>query len=519
LIDSKVTYSKASKGTVYLVGAGPGDPGLLTLRGKDLIQNCDTLVYDYLVHPVVLNFPGKDCERIYVGKKAGNHSKSQEAIQALLLEKANEGKCVVRLKGGDPYLFGRGSEEAFFLKENGIAFEVVPGITAAIGAAAYSGTPLTQRNASSTLVMVTGHEDPEKPETMVDWDNLPHANTTLCVYMGVSRLDAIVERLQKAGYADSIPVACVEWATLGRQRVCRGDLGTIIMIANDFGLKAPAIIIIGENAGMGDQLSWFESKPLQGRRLVVTRSQGQASELSEQLELLGAEVIGLPLISIEKNVDKQTAADIFAEIATYDWLVFSSPNGVRFFFETFFEKFDDIRSLGFLRIAAVGKSTAKEIKKFYVTTDLIPDEANASSLADALVATDSLDSAKVLLISGNLGRDILTKKLEEARAIVDRFEVYKTEATELAENPTAKLFREQGADAILFTSSSGVKSFVDQAKDLILEADAVRPKSISIGPITSASMVQQGMPMNFQAKEASLESLVETVVENFGKTE
>ena len=270
---------------------------------------------------------------------------------------------------------------------------------------------------------------------------------------------------------------------------------------------------------MGDELSWFESKPLQGRRLVVTRSQGQASELSEQLELLGAEVIGLPLISIEKNVDKQTAADIFAEIATYDWLVFSSPNGVRFFFETFFEKFDDIRSLGFLRIAAVGKSTAKEIKKFYVTTDLIPDEANASSLADALVATDSLDSAKVLLISGNLGRDILTKKLEEARAIVDRFEVYKTEATELAENPTAKLFREQGADAILFTSSSGVKSFVDQAKDLILEADAVRPKSISIGPITSASMVQQGMPMNFQAKEASLESLVETVVENFGKTE
>ena len=516
---SKVTYSTASKGTVYLVGAGPGDPGLLTIRGKDLIQNCDTLVYDYLVHPVVLNFPRKDCEQIYVGKKAGNHSKSQEAIQALLLEKANEGKHVVRLKGGDPYLFGRGSEEALFLKEKGVPFEVVPGITAAIGAASYSGTPLTQRNTSSTLVLVTGHEDPEKPETMVDWDNLPKSNSTLCIYMGVSRLDAIVGRLQKAGYADSIPVACVEWATLGRQRVCRGILGTICADTDVFGLKAPAIIIIGENAGMGDELSWFESKPLQGRRLVVTRSQGQASELSEQLELLGAEVIGLPLISIEKNVDEETASDIFAEIASYDWLVFSSPNGVRFFFETFFEKFDDIRSLGFLRIAAVGKSTAKEIKKFYVTTDLIPDEANASSLADALVATDSLDSAKVLLISGNLGRDILTTKLEEARAIVDRFEVYKTEATELSENPTAKLFREQGADAILFTSSSGVKSFVDQAKDLVLEADAVRPKSISIGPITSASMVQQGMPMNFQAKEASLESLVETIVENFGKTE
>ncbi len=507
------------KGAVYLVGAGPGDPGLLTLRGKELIQNCDTLVYDYLVHPVVLNLPGKNCERIYVGKKAGDHSMTQDAIQALLVEKANEGKRVVRLKGGDPYLFGRGSEEAFFLKKNGIPFEVVPGITAAIGAAAYSGTPLTQRNTSSTLVMVTGHEDPEKPETMVDWDKLPNLNATLCVYMGVSRLEAIVDRLGKAGYAESMPVACVEWATLGRQRVCRGVLGDICPRAERFGLKAPAIIIIGENAGMGDELSWFESKPLQGRRLVVTRSQGQASELSEQLEQLGAEVIGLPLISIEKSVDEQTANDIFAEIASYDWLVFSSPNGVRFFFEAFFEKFDDIRSLGFLRIAAVGKSTAKEIKKFYVTTDLIPEEANADSLAEALVATDSLDSSKVLLISGNLGRDVLTRKLEEARAIVDRFEVYRTEATDLSENPTAKLFREQGADAILFTSSSGVKSFVDQAKDLVLEKGAVRPKSISIGPITSASMVQQGMPMNFQAKEASLESLVATVVANFGKTE
>lgn len=507
------------KGTVYLVGAGPGDPGLLTLRGKALIQKCDTLVYDYLVHPVVLSFPRKDCEQIYVGKKAGNHSKSQEAIQALLVEKASEGKCVVRLKGGDPYLFGRGSEEASFLKAQGIAFEVVPGITAAVGAAAYSGTPLTQRNTSSTLVMVTGHEDPAKPETLVDWDNLPKSNVTLCIYMGVSRLNAIVDRLEKAGYAESMPVVCVEWATLGRQRICRGILGTICSVAEDFGLKAPSIIIIGENAGMGDELSWFESKPLQGRRLVVTRSQGQASELSEQLELLGAEVIGLPLISIEKNVDEQTSADVFAEIASYDWLVFSSPNGVRYFFEAFFEKFEDIRSLGFIRIAAVGKSTAKEIKKFYVTTDLIPDEANADSLADALVATDSLDSSKVLLVSGNLGRDVLTRKLEEARAIVDRFEVYRTEATDLSENATAKLFREQGADAILFTSSSGVKSFVDQAKDLVLEKGAVRPKAISIGPITSASMVQQGMPMNFQAKEASLEGLVKTVVENFGKTE
>lgn len=505
------------RGCVYLVGAGPGNPGLITVRGKELIESCDTLVYDSLVHPAVLALPSEKCEQVFVGKKSGCHSVPQSKIQALLVEKAKEGKQVVRLKGGDPFIFGRGSEEARHLRSEGIDFEIVPGITAAIGAGAYSGTPLTERNTSSTLVIVTGHEDPEKGGASVDWASLPQKDSTLCIYMGVSRIESIVDGLRKAGFPDEIPVACIEWATLGRQRVCRSKLGTLCEDAKAFRLKSPAVIIMGENAEMGDEISWFESKPLQGRRFVVTRSRGQASELSEKLELLGAEVIGLPLISISKSVDEQTRDDVFAELASYDWLVFSSPNGVRFFFEALFEKFDDIRSLGFIRIAAVGKSTANEIKKFYVTTDLIPDEANAESLAEALVATDSLDSAKVLLVTGNLGRDVLTQKLEEARAIVDRFEVYRTEPTDLSGNPAAKVFREQGADAILFTSSSGVKSFVDQAKDLILQEGATRPKSISIGPITSASMEKLGMPMNFQAKEASLDSLVEVVVENFGR--
>ncbi len=505
------------EGSVYLVGAGPGNPGLVTVRAKELIERCDTLVYDSLVHPTVLSWPRADCEQIYVGKKAGRHSMPQNEIQKLLVAKAKEGNQVVRLKGGDPFVFGRGSEEALALDAAGIEFEVVPGVTAALGAGAFSGTPLTQRDHNSTLVIVTGHEDPDKSESSVDWANLPRENCTLCVYMGVSRLESIAQNLIDAGFDPAIPVACVEWATLGHQRVCRADLGTIRQEAKQFGLKSPAIIIIGENAAMGEKISWFESKPLQGRRFVVTRSQGQASELSGKLERLGAEVIGLPLISITRNIDEATKEDVFAEIASYDWLVFSSPNGVRYFFEAFFETFDDIRSLGFIRIAAVGRSTAKEIKKFYVTTDLIPDEANADSLAEALVATDSLDSANVLLVSGNLGRDVLTVKLEEARAIVDRFEVYKTEATDLSNDPAAKEFRESGADGILFTSSSGVKSFVDQAKDLQLAEDALRPQSVSIGPITSACMTQQGMPVNHQAKEASLDSLVEAVVANFGK--
>ncbi len=505
------------KGIVYLVGAGPGNPELLTVRAKQLIETAEVLVYDYLVHPAFVHLLPEDCEQVCVGKRKGFHSKKQEEIQEILLAKASEGKRVVRLKGGDPFIFGRGGEEAMALAEAGIPFEVVPGITSAMGASAFSGIPLTNRGTNATLVFVTGHEDPEKMDTTVDWGNLPKENSTICIYMGVANIQRIANSLAEGGFSEETPVACVEWATMRHQRICRGKLGTISETTKAFGLKAPAIIIVGETAAMGEELSWFEKKPLQGRKLVVTRSRGQASELSSMLEKLGAEVIGLPLITITGNVNPQTAEDVFSEIASYDWLVFSSPNGVRYFFEAFFKRFEDIRSLGFLRIAAVGKSTAKEIKKYFVSTDLIPEQANAESLAEALVATDSLDSAKVLVVAGNLGRDVLLDKLEEARAIVDRFEVYKTEQTDLSENPAAKMFREQGADGILFTSSSGVRSFIDQAKHLQLGGDALRPKTISIGPITSATMKQIGMPVDLESKEASLESLVDAVVKRFGK--
>ena len=506
-----------SKGIVYLVGAGPGNPDLLTVRAKELIEQADALVYDYLVHPAFIHLLREGCERIYVGKKAGFHSKSQQEIQDILLRLARQGKKVVRLKGGDPYLFGRGSEEAAALARSDIEFEVVPGITAAMGAAAYSGTPLTARNSNATVVFVTGHEDPTKEESMVDWSGMPKRNATICIYMGVGNLGRIAENMLKGGFAPEAPVACVEWATMGHQRVCRGVLGSIVETAQAFGLKAPAVVIVGENAAMNEDISWFEKKPLQGRRLVVTRSQGQASELSSKLEKLGAEVIGLPLIEISRSIDSRTRDDVFAEIASYDWLVFSSPNGVRYFFEAFFETFSDIRSLGFLRIAAVGASTAKEIQKFFVAPDLIPPEANAESLAEELVKTDSLDSAKVLVVSGNIGREILVEKLSEARAIVDRFEVYKTEMTDLSDHPAAKMFREQGADAILFTSSSGVRSFAQQAKYLQMAEGALRPKTISIGKITSATMKEIGMPVDAQANEASLDGLVEAVLKRFGK--
>jgi len=505
------------EGIVRLIGAGPGNPGLLTVRAKELLERCQALVFDSLIHPAVLALASPDCELIYVGKQSGGLAVQQRSIQEILVEKAREGKEIVRLKGGDPFVFGRGGEEALFLKENGVAFEVIPGVTAALGAAAYSGTPITQRGVNSTVVFVTGHEDPEKEVSMVDWHGLPRRNATLCIYMGVGNLEPIVGKLMEAGFDPDMPVVCVEWATLGRQRICRSRLNTVVEDAEGFWLNSPAVILVGENAVMGEKISWFEEKPLQGRRFVVTRSKGQASELSEMLEKRGAEVLGLPLISITKHVDEDTMDDVFAGIASYDWIVFSSPNGVRYFFEAFFETFDDIRSLGFLKIAAVGKATAEEIKRYYVSTDLIPKEANAESLAEALVGTGSLDSAKVLIVTGNLGREVLSSKLEEARAIVDRFEVYKTAPTDLSGDPAAKEFRVRGADAIIFTSSSGVQSFVDQAKDLVLEDGADRPKTVSIGPITTSTMSKLGMPIDYQAKEASLESLVEIIEQQFGK--
>jgi len=402
------------EGIVRLIGAGPGNPGLLTVRAKELLERCQALVFDSLIHPAVLALASPDCELIYVGKQSGGLAVQQRSIQEILVEKAREGKEIVRLKGGDPFVFGRGGEEALFLKENGVAFEVIPGVTAALGAAAYSGTPITQRGVNSTVVFVTGHEDPEKEVSMVDWHGLPRRNATLCIYMGVGNLEPIVGKLMEAGFDPDMPVVCVEWATLGRQRICRSRLNTVVEDAEGFCLNSPAVILVGENAVMGEKISWFEEKPLQGRRFVVTRSKGQASELSEMLEKRGAEVLGLPLISITKHVDEDTMDDVFAGIASYDWIVFSSPNGVRYFFEAFFETFDDIRSLGFLKIAAVGKATAEEIKRYYVSTDLIPKEANAESLAEALVGTGSLDSAKVLIVTGNLGREVLSSKLEEA---------------------------------------------------------------------------------------------------------
>lgn len=507
-----------NNGIVYLVGAGPGDLGLVTFRARELISTADVLVYDYLVHPELVKWCRPECEVIYVGKKAGFHSVPQEQIEQILVERARAGRRVVRLKGGDPFVFGRGGEEARTLAGHGIPFEVVPGVTAALAAGAYAGIPLTHRNSNSAVLLLTGHEDVEKQQLMLDWRAYGALkNTTLAIYMGMGRLRQIMEELQAGGLASDTPAAVVQWASLGRQRSVVATVSTLADRVTEAGLSSPAIIFVGETVRQHETIDWFERLPLFGRRIAITRTRDQNSELREKLEALGAEVLELPLINVSKDVDKHALVEILTEFGGYDWIVFTSANGVRFFFEEFFKGFDDVRSLGLLRFACVGKATAREIEKYHIKVECMPDTATGESLADALIATGSLDSAKVIVVTGNLNRDILVKKLEAARAIVDRLPLYKTERTHLAEDPVADDFRQHGADAILFASSSAVQSYVKHADELQLASGARRPLAGSIGEKTSETMEENGIAVDFEAYKPSLDSLIAAMQGRFGK--
>ncbi len=498
-----------SQGIVHLVGAGPGEPGLVTCRARELIALADVLVHDHLVHPDLLKWCRPECEIVYAGKTAGCHSLPQAEIESLLVKHAQAGKTVVRLKGGDPLIFGRGGEEAQALAKARVAFEIVPGVTAALAAGAYAGIPLTQRHTSPALIFLTGHEDPAKPGPQVDWrayGALKHA--TLAIYMGMGHLRHILAELVAGGLAPATPAAVVQWASLGRQRTVAGTAATLAGLVEKAGLAAPAIIFVGEVVKNHEAIDWFEHLPLYGRRVAITRTRDQNSELRDQLEARGAEVLELPLIRVTKDVSKDGLIEILTELGSYDWIVFTSANGVRFFFEEFFKGFGDVRALGGLRFACVGAATAREIARHHLKIECQPATATGESLADALIATGSLDNAKVIVVCGSLNRDTLVKKLEAARAIVDRLPLYRTERTDLASDPVADDFRQHGADAILFASSSAVQSFHTQAKSLQLAKEAKRPLAGSIGPQTSGTMEELGMAVDFTAKKPSLEALV-----------
>lgn len=507
-------------GMVYLVGAGPGDLGLLTVRAQDRIAQADAIVYDKLANPQLLEWARDDAEKIYVGKSAGQHSIPQSEIQAILLEQAEKGRKVVRLKGGDPFIFGRGGEEIEFLHTHSIAYEIVPGVTAALGAAAYAGVPLTHREQSSAITFLTGHEDPEKQTLQLDFRQHAKTGATLCIYMGVGQLPRIVSELLEGGLNPDTPATMIQWATLPDQSTLDSSLGALVKDHEASHIGAPAIIIIGQVVRYPARNNWFSARPLFGKRIVVTRAREQAARLTQLLTEQGADVLELPFIKVEPKFDPKVVAEVFAELAVYEWIIFTSANGVRTFFELFFKAYPDIRCLGPMRIAAVGRTTAEAIESHKLKVDLVPKKANGDALVNQLIEQEGVESIKMLVVTGNLNQRALADRLEkEGKAIVDTLPLYETTRTDLSKDPQAKRFRENGADAILFTSASTVHSYAEQAEALKIEPEAPQPALGSIGPMTSAALEKHKLAIDFQAPQSNLEHFVVETISHLKNTQ
>src|SRR6266581_7306439 len=383
---------KDENAKVYLVGAGPGDLGLLTLRAKECIEGADVIVYDHLANPEMLGWAREDAEIIYAGKQAAEHALSQNEINALLVEKAREGKEVVRLKGGDPFVFGRGAEEAKAIVDAGIAFEIVPGITSAIAGPTYAGIPVTHRAENSHVTFFTGHEDPSKIKSAIDYAALAMLGGTQVMLMGVDRIEAIAKEMMSNGVRRDLPVALVRWATTERQETLIGTLENIATRVVEAGFEAPAVAVFGDVVALRKDLNWYERRPLSGKRIVVTRTRKQAGALTSQLRALGADVFELPTIRIEPPTDLREFAELVQDAHGYDWIAFTSANGVEAFFEIFFKLFDDAREIGGARLAAIGPVTTQRVKDFRLHVDLQPDEFIAEAVAKEFRKQGSIEN-------------------------------------------------------------------------------------------------------------------------------
>lgn len=492
-----------ASGICYLAGAGPGELGLVTLRVKEVVESAQTIVFDHLCNPEILKWAPAGTEIVYAGKKAGAHTLTQEQISALLVEKTRGGCRVVRLKGGDPFLFGRGGEEALALAQAGLRFEIIPGVTSAIAAPAYAGIPVTHRDHTSQVTIFTGHEDPSKPESSIDYARLATQPGTKVMLMGVERMGKIAEQFISHGCSPELPVALVRWGTTGQQQTLRGTLGDIAEKVVATGFTAPAVAVFGEVVSLRDSLNWYETRPLFGKRIAVTRTRKQAGALTAGLRSLGADVFELPTIRIEPPRDLRAFAELVQDAHSYDWLVFTSPNGVDAFFEMFFKLYTDSREIGGVRIAAIGPATSARIREFHLHVDLQPAEFVAEAVVEAFQKEGSVENQRILLVRAEQARDVLPKKLTQLGAIVDEAIAYRTvPETEDASGGRAR-FEEQGADLITFTSSSTVENFM--ALKLPWPPGL---KTASIGPITSRTMRDLGLSIDVEAKQYDIPGLV-----------
>ena len=483
--------------TAYLVGAGPGDRGLLTVRAAELIAEADVILYDRLIPPDALAGARPDCELVFVGKEGGGEQVPQEATNELLLRHAATGKMVVRLKGGDPFVFGRGGEEALLLREAGIPFEVVPGITAGIAAPAYAGVPVTHRNVASAVAFVTGHENPAKPETALDWPALAAFPGTLVFYMGVRALERIATQLVAGGRAPSTPVAIVERGTMPAQRTTLATLETVVARAAEVGVQAPAVTVVGEVAGLGKELEWLTRRPLHGRRIAVTRARAQASPMAARLRTLGADVVEAPAIRT------RTLDDVALPfLAGHDLIVVTSPNGADELFALLERHDRDARALGGHRFAAIGPGTARALREHGIVADIVPRRAVAEGLVEAL---EGIPVASALIVRGREGRDVLQEALRERGALVDVLALYETVAEPLDEGALAAL---RGADWVTFTSASTARFLAEAAGGSLPEG----PRLASIGPATSAAIRELGREPDLEADPHTPDGLIDALV-------
>ena len=505
---------KTMKGKVYLVGAGPGDPGLITVKGLECIKQADVLIYDYLASPVLLNYASKKTEIIYVGKKGGDHTLSQDGINSLIAEKANKGFIVTRLKGGDPFIFGRGAEEAEVLIEEGIPFEIVPGVTSAIAAPAYAGIPLTHRKFTATVAFVTGHEDPTKEESNIDWSALAKGVGTIVFLMGVKNLPKITSQLINYGMPSDTPVALVRWGTTPRQFSVAGTLENINERVKSIGLKPPAIIVVGNVVKLRKTMSWFENRPLMGKRIVVTRAREQASDLVKLLSDLGAECLECPTIRVVPPDDWKPLDAAIENISSYDWLVFTSVNGVNYFFERLFSKGKDARALGKLNTAVIGPATERRLFKFGLKSDIVPKSYRAESIIEAF-GNEDVNGKKILLPRAKEARPVLPVELTKMGATVDEITSYYTKDVPDSADLLLKRLKENTIDLITFTSSSTVKNFKTILPDNIFETQMKDITIACIGPITADTAKNLGFDVHIVANSFTIPGLCEAILDYY----
>lgn len=500
------------RGKVIILGAGPGDPGLLTVKGKEWIELADVIIYDYLANERFLDYARADAEKIFVGKQKGYHTLPQEQINELILKQAKEGKLVVRLKGGDPFIFGRGGEEAEELVNAGIPFEVVPGITAAIAVPAYVGIPLTHRDYTSTIAFITGHEKSEKEHSDIAWDKISTGIGTLVFFMGIINLPNIVKNLVNNGRDKKTPVAIIRWGTTYKQETVIGTLENIVDLAKERNIRPPAIIVVGDVVKLNEKLSWLSAKPLFKKQIIVTRARDQASDFSKLLENKGAYPIEFPTIETVPPDSWKALDSAIQNIERYDWLIFTSVNGVKYFLERVKANQKDIRCLKGIKLCAIGPKTAKVLEDLGIIIDFVPAEYRAEALIEGFDPIE-IKGKKILIPRAAVAREVLPEELVKLGATVDVVEAYKTIKPEGKTAKIREMLKNKEIDIITFTSSSTVTNFISMFKKEEISELLDGVVVACIGPVTADSAKKYGLEVSIMPEDYTIEAFTDAIVD------